>query len=91
MFIQEKYLMVPGDDPNPTTMGAVSTITILKCKYCAREFMVPNNEVDKLTVIDVCEADECKRAYEKQVAAAKLAELKTNSSEADEVKRALAD
>ena len=88
MFIEEKYLITPN---STGVAGSGETATILTCKYCHREFMLPDEVADKLEVKDVCEATECKAAYERAEMASKLAAAKADSSDVDAVKKALAD
>lgn len=102
MYIQEKYLLKPDytNGANGAGVSSDSSITILKCKYCGREFMVPNDEIGNITVMDVCESEPCKTSYEKQYLASKLEEIKNQAGEVtntiadkvkDTMKKVLAD
>lgn len=98
MFIQEKYL-ITSNSTGAAPVASDSTATILICKHCKREFMVPNEEVSKLDAVDdVCESTECVKAHDKESMTAKMAEIKTetskivnniNGSVTDEINKAL--
>ena len=75
MFIQEKYLITANSAGAAEGISGHSA-SILTCKYCKNEFMVPSEEASKLDVIDVCEATECVKAHEKESMAVKMAEIK---------------
>lgn len=79
MFIEEKYLITPNST-GAAAGNTDSTISILVCKHCKREFMVPNDVADKLTVKDVCAAPECVDAHVKGIANATVAEIKNKAA-----------
>lgn len=85
MFIEEKYLITEKSNG----AGEGSPATTLKCRFCGREFMVPNTELGKLTVQNVCESESCKTLFEKEKMSNELEKAKNNSPEADVVKKAV--
>ena len=79
MFIEEKYL-ITTNSADAAAGTTDSTISILVCKHCKREFMVPNDVADKLTVKDVCAAQECVDAHVKGIANATVGEIKNKAA-----------
>jgi hypothetical protein len=87
MLISEMYLIT--EDSKGAAEGITEPTTIMKCKFCSREFLVPSLEAWVLP--HACEATACKTAHDKEVAAAKLAYIKSGTADADiaAVKKAL--
>jgi hypothetical protein len=76
MFIPEKYLLTKDMERDLHDGDPANGITVLKCKYCGREFVATNNEADKIDVKNVCEDSACIAAYQRDEMAAKVAEIK---------------
>lgn len=55
-----------------------------KCRFCNTQYAIPAEESNGKTFIDVCDSEECKTAYDKEIAAATAALMK-NPSEGQEI------
>lgn len=58
-----------------------------KCRICNSRFAVPEKEAANLS--DVCDAESCKEAVDKEAAAAAAALMKPKTDAADTVSKAL--
>lgn len=74
MLIPSKYVLEAGKDAPENTQ-------VCKCRFCGREFAVPNDEIKGQKLSDMCDQDSCKEAHDKEVAVQVQALMKSEASD----------
>lgn len=69
MLIPNQYVLKEGET-------APEGAQVCTCRICNTTYAVPVEAANGKTFIDVCDADDCKTAYDKEIAAATAALMK---------------
>ena len=62
---------------------------VCTCRFCNTTYAIPAEAASGKTFIDVCDADDCKAAYDKEIAAASAALMKDPSESQAIINQAL--